>query len=51
MDLSTDLIKLAELFAKKNSKLYVVGGAVRDYLLGYEYKDIDLAGSLPIEKF
>ena len=50
MDLSTDLIKLAELFAKKNSKLYVVGGAVRDYLLGYEYKDIDLAGSLPIEK-
>lgn len=49
MELSVDLIKLAELFAKKNSKLYVVGGAVRDYLLDLKYKDIDLAGSLPIE--
>ena len=49
MELSADLIKLAELFAKKNSKLYVVGGAVRDYLLDLKYKDIDLAGSLPIE--
>lgn len=43
MNISQNLINLAEAFPEP---LYVVGGAVRDFLLGYSVEDIDLASSL-----
>ena len=47
MEISENLIKLAKQF--KSSKLYIVGGYVRDTLLGLTPKDIDLASNMPIE--
>jgi tRNA nucleotidyltransferase/poly(A) polymerase len=38
-----DVIELSRLFRNNGYKLYVVGGAVRDYLLGNKPKDFDLA--------
>lgn len=35
--------KIAEIYSKKGRSLYVVGGAVRDHLLGKTPKDFDLA--------
>ena len=35
-------LKLAELFNKNGFRLYIVGGAVRDYLLNKELTDMDL---------
>lgn len=49
MILNDRLNKLANLFP---APLYVVGGAVRDHLAGFGYKDIDLASALmPAEVF
>ncbi len=38
-----DIIKIKEIFIKNGHKLFVVGGAVRDALLGKTPKDYDLA--------
>jgi len=37
------LRRIRKIFGKNNHQLYLVGGAVRDKLLGRESKDIDLA--------
>ena len=42
MDLPQDIIKFQKLFEKKGYKLYVVGGAVRDYLMGKKPHDFDM---------
>ncbi len=45
-----DLIKIAEIFTSHGYELYLVGGAVRDYILGKENHDYDLTTSaLPEE--
>ncbi len=46
MDLPADLLSLAKVIRSKG-ELFVVGGAVRDVLLGKEPKDYDLATDLP----
>ena len=38
-----DILELYKLFKKNGKELYVVGGAVRDALLGKKPKDFDLA--------
>jgi len=38
-----DILGIANVFKKNGFKLFVVGGAVRDALLGKEPKDYDLA--------
>ena len=38
-----DIANLYELFKKNNKKLYIVGGAVRDVIMGKYPKDFDLA--------
>lgn len=38
-----EVIELTDIFDKYNHKLFIVGGAVRDYYLGKESKDIDFA--------
>ena len=38
-----DISQIKDVFKKNGFKLYVVGGAVRDALLGKEPKDYDLA--------
>jgi tRNA nucleotidyltransferase/poly(A) polymerase len=43
MDLPKDIVEIAAMFHEKGKDLYVVGGAVRDYLMGKEPKDFDLA--------
>ena len=47
MKLSDDIITLFKLFNKEGYKLYIVGGAVRDYLLGRDIEDYDFATSAP----
>lgn len=47
MIVSEELKKLAEIFPVK---LYIVGGAVRDYILGYKLSDVDLSSSLTGEE-
>jgi tRNA nucleotidyltransferase/poly(A) polymerase len=42
MDIPQDIQKFHNLFNKSKHKLYVVGGAVRDYLLGKTPHDYDL---------
>ena len=39
----SDIKKIHKLFKKNNKKLFVVGGAVRDAILGKSPKDFDLA--------
>lgn len=39
----SDIIEIQKVFKKNGYKLYVVGGAVRDALLGKTPKDFDLA--------
>jgi tRNA nucleotidyltransferase/poly(A) polymerase len=39
----SDIIEIQKVFTKNGYKLYVVGGAVRDALLGKNIKDYDLA--------
>lgn len=43
MDLPRDLLELADIFTLNGFELYVVGGAVRDAILGKEPKDFDVA--------
>jgi tRNA nucleotidyltransferase/poly(A) polymerase len=50
MDLPEDILKFHKLFNKKGHKLFVVGGAVRDYLSGKKAHDFDLVtDALPDE--
>ena len=41
--LPKDILQIKDVFKKNGYKLYVVGGAVRDAILGKEPKDFDLA--------
>jgi len=43
LNIPTDVIKIHKAFKKNGKKLYVVGGAVRDAILGKSPKDFDLA--------
>lgn len=43
MDLPADLLNLASAFKTSGHQLYVVGGSVRDALMGKEPKDYDVA--------
>ena len=43
LNIPTDIKKLYKLFKKNKKQLYVVGGAVRDAILGKSPKDFDLA--------
>ena len=43
MNVPKDVIDLHKLFKKNKKQLYVVGGAVRDAMLGQKPKDFDLA--------
>ena len=50
MDLSNDILKMVELFTKAGKDLFVVGGAVRDFLKGQVPHDYDLVtNALPEE--
>lgn len=42
MPIPEDVIKLKDIFKSNNYKLFIVGGAVRDAILGIEPKDYDL---------
>ena len=50
MKVSSSLKKLAKEFEKRNHHLYIVGGFVRDTLLGYTPSDIDITSSMPCEE-
>ena len=43
MNVPSDILDLHKLFKKNGKELFVVGGAVRDALLGKKPKDFDLA--------
>jgi tRNA nucleotidyltransferase/poly(A) polymerase len=43
MSIPKDILQIKDIFKKNGYKLYVVGGAVRDALLGKTPKDFDLA--------
>lgn len=43
MKLNNDVITLFNLFSKAGHKLYIIGGAVRDYLLNKDIEDYDFA--------
>lgn len=43
MKLDKDVVKILNKFEKNKFKAYIVGGAVRDYLLGYDINDYDIA--------
>ena len=43
LSLPEDILQIKDVFKKNGYKLYVVGGAVRDALLGKQPKDFDLA--------
>ena len=45
MEVSKGLIRLAKEFKKNKHTLYIVGGFVRDSLLGHNSKDIDIASN------
>ena len=50
MSIPSDIKKLYSIFRKNGHQLYVVGGAVRDAILGSSPKDFDLAtGAKPEE--
>jgi tRNA nucleotidyltransferase (CCA-adding enzyme) len=50
INIPEDILKIKDVFVKNNKKLFVVGGAVRDALLGETPKDFDLAtDALPNE--
>lgn len=46
LNFSDDLIDLAKIFAKNNARLYVVGGYVRNAILGFCETDIDICSRL-----
>jgi tRNA nucleotidyltransferase (CCA-adding enzyme) len=41
--LDKDVVEILNKFEKNKFKAYIVGGAVRDYLLGYDINDYDIA--------
>ena len=43
LNVPSDIKKIHKIFKKNGYKLYVVGGAVRDAILGKRPKDFDLA--------
>lgn len=43
MSVPEDVLAISDIFKKNGYKLYIVGGAVRDFLLNKEIKDYDLA--------
>jgi len=43
LNIPSDIRKIHKLFKKNKKKLFVVGGAVRDAILGKNPKDFDLA--------
>ena len=43
LNIPNDVIKIHKAFKKNGKKLYVVGGAIRDAILGKSPKDFDLA--------
>ena len=43
LNIPTDIVKIYKLFKKNKKQLFVVGGAVRDAVLGKRPKDFDLA--------
>lgn len=47
--LAKELEPLAQLWQTQKSTLYVVGGAVRDALLGHELTDVDICSELSLE--
>lgn len=47
MKLPQTLIELGKIFHQKGSPLYVVGGYVRNSILGFTETDIDICGPLP----
>lgn len=49
MELPADLLDISRVLGRRG-QIFVVGGAVRDALLGKEPKDYDLATNLPPEK-
>ena len=42
MDIPSDILIFHDLFEKRGKKLYIVGGAVRDYLMGKKPHDFDM---------
>ena len=44
-----ELTNLAHYFEKSGARLYVVGGAVRNYLLKEKITDIDITSSLSLD--
>lgn len=46
LNLSNDLIDLAKIFAKNGARLYIVGGFVRNAILGFCETDIDICSKL-----
>jgi tRNA nucleotidyltransferase/poly(A) polymerase len=43
LNIPTDILELHKLFKQNGKELFIVGGAVRDALLGKKPKDFDLA--------
>lgn len=50
MDLPESVLRMNRIFKENGHELYVVGGAVRDMLLGNQPKDFDLATDATPEK-
>lgn len=49
ISISANLLKLAKLFKKKNAKLFLVGGYVRNACIGIPSFDVDICSSLKLE--
>ncbi len=50
MEISAELTKLNSECVNAGGKLYIVGGAVRNYMLGLPYADIDICGTLTTDQ-
>jgi len=50
MEVCKELKLLSEEFNKHGHKLYIVGGYVRNALLGLPSDDIDITSSLPVDE-
>lgn len=49
MEVSDNLKRLAQLTYALGYKTYIVGGYVRNMLLGYDVNDVDIAGAMLVE--
>ena len=49
MEVCEELLTLSKEFNKNGYKLYIVGGYVRDNLLGITSTDIDICSSMPVD--